>query len=80
MEYAYDLPWTISYVIRKRAQVDSYNELPKDKRPPDKLIWEGTNAELDDWFDRVYDFGDKKKKKTRPQSKFEFIIDDDDIG
>lgn len=49
-----DLPYTISFVIRKRQQIDSLNELPKDKRPPESIIWDGTSEELDDWLDRVF--------------------------
>jgi hypothetical protein len=30
------------------------NELPKDKRPPESIIWDGTSEELDDWLDRVF--------------------------
>ena len=53
------MPWTISYVIRKRMQLDSYNELPKEKRPPDHMIWWGIPEEIDDWFDKV--LGTKNK-------------------
>lgn len=30
-------------------------ELPKDKRPPEDVIWEGTSEELDEWLDKVFD-------------------------
>lgn len=50
----YDTPYTISYVIRKRQQVDNLNELPKEKRPTERLIWEGTAEEIDDWIDKVF--------------------------
>jgi hypothetical protein len=50
-----ELPWTITYVIRKRLELDSYYELPKEKRPPDKLIWYGTSEEVEKWFDKVFD-------------------------
>lgn len=49
-----DIPYTISFVIRKRLQVDGLNELPKDKRPPDDIIWNGSTEELDSWIDRVF--------------------------
>lgn len=49
-----ELPWTISYVIRKRAQIDSFNELPKEKRPPEPMIWYGDATEIDKWFDKVF--------------------------
>jgi len=49
-----DIPYTISYVIRKRMQITSLNELPKDKRPPESIIWDGTSKEMDEWLDKVY--------------------------
>jgi hypothetical protein len=47
------VPYTISYVIRKRLQIDNLSELPKEKRPPDELIWDGYSEELDEWIERV---------------------------
>ena len=58
-----DVPYTISYVIRKRIQLDSFNEVPKDKRPPASLVWDGTSKELDEWFDSVY--GKNKNKSDK---------------
>jgi hypothetical protein len=42
-------------VVRKLQQVDSIRELPKDKKPPDRLLWDGSSDELNDWLDRVFD-------------------------
>jgi len=67
-----ELPWTISYVIRKRAQIDSFNELPEEKRPTDNLIWYGTNKEINLWFKKVF------KKDVEPE-KFVLHISDDEI-
>jgi len=64
-----DIPYTISYVIRKRQQIDGYNELPSDKRPDESLIWDGTPEELDKWFDRVI-------RKKEPQ---EVVFDLSDV-
>jgi hypothetical protein len=50
-----DLPYTISFIIRKRQQIDNLNELPKDKKPPDSLIWGDDSDALDDWLDRMFD-------------------------
>ena len=47
------LPFTISFVIRKMQQIDNLNELPKEKRPPEDIIWDGSSEELDDWLDKV---------------------------
>jgi len=63
------LPYTISYVIRKLQQVDNLNELPKEKRPPEEMIWDGSSDELDSWLDRV--LGSKKE-----QTSMEFIVKD----
>ena len=62
-----ELPWTISYVIRKRLELDSYAELPKEKRPPDNLIWYGSSDDIDKWFDKVF------KRKGKPEQD-EFIL------
>lgn len=61
------LPYTISYVIRKLQQVDNLNELPKAKRPTDDLIWNGTSDEMEEWLEKV--LGGKETKDTT------FIID-----
>lgn len=72
---AIEIPWTISYIIRKRAQIDSFSELPQEKRPPDKIIWDGTVEDMEDWFDRVFQ---RKGKKELPD-EFVFDISEDDI-
>ena len=50
-----DIPYTISFVIRKRLQIDNLNELPKDKRPPESIIWDGTSHDLDKWIEKMYE-------------------------
>jgi len=62
-----ELPWTISYVIRKRAQIDSFNELPQEKRPPEKMIWYGDSKDIDNWFKKVF--------KLRDENPNEFILE-----
>jgi hypothetical protein len=62
-----DTPHTISEIIRLREMLDSFNELPKDKRPPEDIWF--SQEELEDWFDRA--FG--KDKQT------EFVFDIEDI-
>lgn len=59
-----DVPYTISFVIRKRQQIDSFNEFPKEQRPPDSIVWDGTPEEIEDWFDRVLK---RKKNKVADQ-------------
>jgi hypothetical protein len=56
------IPYTISFVIRKMQQIDNLNELPKEKRPPEDIIWEGTSEELDEWLEKV--LGNKDKDST----------------
>jgi hypothetical protein len=43
-------------------------ELPKEKRPPDEMIWDGTTEEMEDWLERVI-------KKNEPVENT-FVIDD----
>lgn len=69
-----ELPWTISYVIKKRTQIDSFNELPKEKRPPNNILWYGTPEALDQWFDKVLD------RRETPGQEVQLEIRDDEIG
>jgi len=66
-----DLPYTTSYVIRKRMQIDNLSELGKEKRPPDDMIWEGTPEEMESWLDRVL--------KGKEKKELEFIINEEDV-
>jgi len=68
-----ELPWTISFVIRKRTQIDSFMELPKEKRPTDNTIWYGTPDDIEEWFEKV--FSNKKN-----QDEFLIQINDEDVG
>lgn len=69
-----DLPWTMSYVAKKRLQVDNLLELPKAKRPPDTILWWGTSEDLEEWLDKVMgtDAG-------QPQETIDFVIEQEDI-
>ena len=62
-----DIPYTLSFIIRKRTQIDNFSELPKDKRPDDHLVWEGTIEDLENWFDRVL--------KGKASREVELVID-----
>jgi len=48
-----DTPHTISYVIRKRQQIDSLSELGKEKMPTNEIIWDGSPEDLEEWIERV---------------------------
>jgi hypothetical protein len=67
-----DIPYTISYIIRKNQMIDSMNEIPKDKRPPEKMLWDGDPEEVDDWIDKIYD---PKRSNT-----IQLEIPDSEIG
>ena len=67
-----DIPYTLSFVIRKHIQEDNLSELPKDKRPPEKMLWDGKSEELNDWLDNIWD--------TKKSNFVEFEIDEGDIG
>jgi len=47
-------------------QIDSFMELPKDKRPP-KSLWLRPKA-LEEWLDRAFDHN--------KQTTFDLVIDD----
>lgn len=59
-----ELPYTISFVIRKRQQLDSLSEFPKDKRPPEMMIWTGSSDDIENWIDKVYDLKKQKESDT----------------
>jgi len=63
-----DYPYTISFCIKKSLQIDSFNELPKGKRPP-KSLWDN-DEELEEWFEDV--MGSESTGTS-------IIISDDDI-
>lgn len=67
------LPWTIGFVIRKLAQVESFKELPRDKRPPDDIVWWGSAEDIEKWFDKVLD-----RKEENPDEAV-FIIEESEI-
>lgn len=67
-----DIPYTISYVIKKRKQIDSFSELPQEKRPPEHIIWSGNPKDLSDWFDKVF-------KRNKKKDDDEFYLDIDEV-
>lgn len=70
IKHLFEVPHTISYVIRKRQQIDNLSELPKDKRPPDNILWDGSPEDLDDWISKVFD---KKYQETSADIKLSDI-------
>ena len=67
-----DVPNTISYVIKKRVQLDNLNEIPKDKRPTERMIWEGIPEDIEEWLDRAYD-------RKKPKQTAEIFISSDEV-
>ena len=63
----------MTYLIKKRQQLDNFLELPKEKQPPDLMIWWGTPEDIEDWLDKVY----SRKPKD---DDIEFIIREEEIG
>jgi hypothetical protein len=64
----------MSYVAKKRLQIDNLNELQKEKRPPDTILWWGTAEDLEEWLDKV--LGTKKEVQDE---NLEFMIRQEDI-
>lgn len=60
LETAVDLPHTISYAILYRERLNSFNELPKDKRPP-RNLWDKPYA-LSQFLDTIWDKDTKKRE------------------
>lgn len=65
---AADLPHTISLAVTYRTRLNSFNELPKDKRPP-RHLWDKPTR-LSEFFDDI--FGDKKKNKSTTYLDYEY--------
>jgi hypothetical protein len=64
-----DYPFTISFVLKRRMQLDSYLELPEDKRPP-RSIWDRPN-DLKEWFERAFSSGEKQTEFNLPVDEVE---------
>lgn len=65
-----EYPYTVNFVIKRRLQLDSYLELPEEKRPP-RSIWD-YSSKLEEWFDAVFSGGEK-------QTEFIMPINEDEI-
>lgn len=48
-------------------QIDGYNELPKEQRPP-KSIWDKP-SELEEWFERIFSGGAKQTEFSLPDTE-----------
>jgi hypothetical protein len=52
-------------------QVDSINELPNDKRPPDVVIWWRPQEELERWINNALKLDDKSSDIFISESEIE---------
>ena len=50
---AIDLPHTLTFAIAYRARINSFSELPKDKRPP-RDLWDKPSR-LTEFMDSIWD-------------------------
>lgn len=58
---AREIPYTISYIIKKMIQIDNLNQLPEEKRPPDNILWHNNPDKLTEWLDKVLNRKEKKE-------------------
>jgi hypothetical protein len=65
-----EYPYTITFVIKRRMQIDSYMELPEEKRPP-RSIWDYP-SKISEWFDNAFSDGKKQNEFTLP-------VNDDEV-
>ena len=63
---SYNMPHTVTTVLRYKELIDSFNELPKDKRPPEEIWF--SSERLERWFDDVFD------RKSHGASTIEFDL------
>lgn len=64
LDYATDLPHTVSLAITYRTRLNSFWELPKDKQPP-RNLWDKP-WRLSQFLDEVFDVkgGSNRKEAT----------------
>ena len=60
-----DVPHTISFALNYRSRINSFNEHPKDKRPP-RNLWDKPHR-LSEFFEEVY-----KSPKDKSQDYIEY--------
>ena len=61
IEVTSDLPHTISYTVIYTSKLSSFNELPKEKRPPRGLY--DKPYKLEEFFDEVFDNKNPREKE-----------------
>lgn len=66
-----DMPHTISYALIYRSRINSFYELPKNKRPP-RNLWDKP-AKLSEFFDEIFDTKGENKKESYLEYDFEDV-------
>lgn len=56
-----DMPHTITFALIYRSRLDSFNELPRDKRPP-RNLWDKPHR-LSEYLDKAFKVGDSNDSK-----------------
>jgi hypothetical protein len=59
LDFVVDMPHTISYAITYRTRIDSFGELPKDKRPP-RNLWDKP-FRLREFLENIWEDDETKK-------------------
>ena len=57
-----EIPHTLSYALIYRSRINSFSELPKDKRPP-RNLWDKPYR-LSEFFDKVFKTNEKDESET----------------
>lgn len=52
LSVVYNIPFTLAYMIRKQNQIDSFQELPREKQPP-RSIWHN-DYRINLWYDTLF--------------------------
>jgi len=74
LENSSDLPHTISLAVTYRSRINSFYELPEDKRPP-RDLWDKPTA-LQEYFDDVFDT--HKGSGNRKEAYLEYDMEEVD--
>lgn len=59
LNHALSVPHTVTYAVLYRRKINSFQELPEDKRPP-RNLWDKP-YKLSQFFDDVFDTGRDKE-------------------
>lgn len=72
LETTLDLPHTISFAVKYREQIESYYNLPKDKRPP-RNLWDKPHL-LEQYMNDIF----KTDGKDSTSTQF-YDVDDEEL-